>query len=371
VISWKLKLRESNMALNALREALSQTGLRAFHHESPFKAEAEAALAGFRAFRDDLERQVRRGDLTVKVAREKATAAAAQLRDELARKSAGYSPAPRSFLDRLIEAGKARQKAREAMSIEGLQRETNRLLRQTLLEQQLVNRASEFEGQTFLRPMTGGPPSPTLNSLLAFHESASLAGDEPAMEWARRQLEAMRGRVLADSDRRRIDRACDRPDRISPTIVAAYVEAMRERSAEEMEIFVDQALTEHDASACAATFLLARQAPEGLGARWVRSVLNSLDEFPDAALTTLRAWESDTRRAEAEAAQAQANYAVTVAEAEARLTGLEPPTETELERQARLESRPAAAPGEPIGLAGERRGLTVEEFEALWDAEPE
>jgi len=62
----------------------------------------------------------------------------------------------------------------------------------TLIEQQLQNRAREFEGKTFVRSFTGGQPAPTLDSLLRFHETSSLAGDEAAQEWSRRQLESAR-----------------------------------------------------------------------------------------------------------------------------------------------------------------------------------
>ena len=122
------------MPLHPFREALGQAGLRAFHHESSFKAEADATLARFQATRDDLERQVRRGDLTLKVAREKTQAAADHLKATLLKQAEGYSPVARVFLDRLIEASNFRRRSREHVSIEGLQRETNRLLRQSLVE---------------------------------------------------------------------------------------------------------------------------------------------------------------------------------------------------------------------------------------------
>jgi hypothetical protein len=96
------------MALNPFREALGLAGLRAFKHESSFKPEADLALSRFQSFRDDLERQVKRGDLTVKVARERAEAAAAQLKDDLARRVEGYSPVPRVFRERLVEGSNNR-----------------------------------------------------------------------------------------------------------------------------------------------------------------------------------------------------------------------------------------------------------------------
>jgi hypothetical protein len=353
------------MALNVLRDALGRAGLRAYHQDSPFKDEADAALGGFRAVREELEKQVKRGNLTPKVAREKAAEAAGRLRDDLTRRSEGYSPVPRAFLDRLIEASDARKRARDNLSIEGLQRETNRLLRQSLIEQQLLNRAGEFEGRAFVRPIHGGQPAPTLDRLLEFHETASHAGDEAAREWARRQLEGFRSRVVDPEDHRRIDLACERPDRVNPRIVGRYIEAMQGRDAVELETLAAQAIASRDANACTAAFLLARQEPGGPSVRWVRSVLSGLGEFPEASLETLRAFEADARRAEADAARAQAEYALALAEAEARFPGLEAPSAADVERHARVQSKPLAAPHEPIGLAFQRRGLTPEEFESL------
>ena len=342
--------------LNPIRDTLSLAGRESQGRTSPFQAEADAALSGFRAVRVDLERQVRRGDMTMKVARERAAAAAADLRDRLMKQSEGYSPTPRAFLDRLVEADKARRKARESLSIEGLQRETNKLLRQHLVEQQLQARAPEFEGKTFLRPMTGGVPAPTLDGLLSFHRMASDSGDEVALEWSRRQLEAFRNRAFNDDDRRKIDLATDRPDRVNPRVVDVYVDALKGRPADELETFVDKAVAEGDANACIAAFVLARQDPDGPGARWVRKVLSGLAEFPDVALSTLRGLEAEARADEAGAARAQAQFAIARAEAEVSLDGLEPPTEEERARVARIESRPIARPGEAIGLALSRRG---------------
>jgi hypothetical protein len=351
------------MPFNPFREALGEAGFRAFEHESTFKPEADAALARFQAIRGDLERQVRRGDMTVKVAREKAEAAAAQLKTSLKSSADGYSATPRVFLERLLQASDTRKRSREHMSLEGLQRETNRLLRLALVEQQLQNRAAEFEGKTHVRKLPGGQPVATLDSLLSFHSTAQNAGDEAATEWARRQLEAMRSRITDAADLRRIERACDRPEVVNPQIVATYMEALQGSEFGEMERFVAHALEGRDANACVAAFLMARGEPGGMGKRWVRDVLNGLGAFPDAALATLRTLEADARGAESEAARAQADYAGAVAEAEARLTGIETPSEDEVARAQRVRSRPVAKLGEPIGLALDRRGEYFDELD--------
>jgi len=362
-------MSEVSTVLNTTRETLSFAAREAADRTTPFQADADAALAGFRSERADLERQVRRGDLTVKVARERVAAAAARLRDDLTRRSEGYSPSPRAFQERLIEASDARRKARESLSVEGLQRETNRLLRLNLVEGQLQARSVEFEGRTYLRPIAGGVSTPTLDALLAFRRTAGDAGDEVAEEWARRQLEGFRNRVFNDEDARKIDLACDRPDRVNPRLVDVYVESMTGRSADEMEAFVDRATAEADANACIAAFLLARREPGGSSLRWVRSVLSGLANFPDPALSTLRSIEAETRASEAEAARAQARFAAARAEAEVSLDGVEAPGEAELGRAARVTSKPMARPGEAIGLALERRGVLDErDLDAIAEA---
>jgi hypothetical protein len=344
------------MALNPFREALGQAGLRAFQQEASFKPTADAALAGYQLLHDDLERQVKRGDLTMKVAREKAAASAAVLRNTLSTQAASFSPVPRAFLDKLMEAGNIRRRSREHMSLEGLQRETNRLLRLSLIEQQMETRIREFEGRTFVRTLPGGQQAPTLDSVLAFHESATHAGDDSAREWGRRQLEAMRVRVTDTDDLRRIDLACDRPEAVNPRIVASYIEAVQDEGPAELEEFTRQALDSHDANACMASFLMARGVHGGSAVRWVRLVLDNLHCFPDVALETLRSLEADARSTESQSAQAHADYAIAVAEAQARFPGLEPPSDDDLARHERLRAKPVARFGQPIGLALDRRG---------------
>jgi hypothetical protein len=352
------------MALNPLREALAQAGLRAYQQESAFQQEADEALTQFQAVRTDLERQVRRGDITVKAAREKAADAAGRLKENLNQQAGGYSPVPRVFLDRLVEASNARKRSRDRLTSDGLQRETNRLLRLSLVEQQIQTRAAEFQGRASVRLTPGAQPAPTVDSVLAFHQTAFHAGDEAAMEWARRQLESMRGLVLDDGLQRQIDMACDRPDSVNPRLVAAYVQAMHGADPDAAEEFVDNALESRDANACVASFVMARDEPGGSAVRWVRKVLNGLGSFPDAALETLRSLEAEARGADEEAARAHAARASAFAETQARLDGLEAPTADELGRQDRARSRPVARLGEPIGLALDRRGAIDEDFPA-------
>jgi hypothetical protein len=358
-------MKEAIVALNPLRDALSHLGRNASQLETPFKAEAQILFSTFQSHRADLERKVRHGDLTPKIAREQAAQAAADLKRTLRERAEGYSSVPKVFLNRLVEASEALARARRSQSMEELQRDTNRLLRDVLIEQQLQNRVVEFEGKTFLRPMHGGPATPTLDSLLAFHRQVDQAGDEAAKEWARRQLEGMRPKVVEPEDQRRIDLACDRPDRLNPRIVERYVEVMEAAPVEALESFVAESLADRDANACAAAFVLARQAPGGTSVRWVRQVLEGLNQFPETSLQALRTWEAEARREDADAAIAHADYTATLAETEARFPGLEAPSASEVERLARFHARPLADPPTPIGLGLQRRGMSTDEFLAV------
>jgi hypothetical protein len=359
-----LKLDENNMALNPLRDELTRAGLRAFGQSSGFQAETGAALDRFRALRRELEMAVRKGDMTPKVARERAAAAARDLANDLRARSRSHASVPRVFRDRLRKAAEDRKVAREAQSLEGLQRETNRLLRQVLIEQQIAQRAAEFEGRAFVKATPTSQPLPTLDGLLAFHAWSTQAGDEAAREWARRQLETMRAIVFNPEDHRRIDLACDRPDQVNPRLIATYVEAMKDQPADQLEAFVAHAVAERDANACIAAFSLAREAPEGAYAAWVRKVLDGLREFPDVALNALCVLEADAQASDQEAALAHAEQAAATAEAEARLAGLAAPTAADLARDSRVDRLPVAGPDEPIGLALTRRWPSPKEHAA-------
>ena len=353
--------------LNPLRASLIRAGLDAQRQSTPFSERTDAEVAHFQAVRDDLVRQVRRGDLTVKVARERAVAAAEGAKTALKRQAEGFSPTPRAFLDRLIETSAARKQARENASLESLQRETNRLLRESIVETRLVARAAEFEAKTFARPMTGGSPAPTLDGLLALARSSGEAGDEVASEWSRRQLEAIRGRVTEASDLRRIDLATDRPDVVNTRLVESYLAALDGQPPEALRTFIHQSIESGDANACVAAFALVRQFPatsdDPSEVEATRHVLTNLSRFPDAALTTLRGWEADARRLDTEAAQAQVGFAATRLDAESRLPGVENPTTAEVDRSSRIKAKPLVLPGEAIGLTLARRGQLPGDFD--------
>ena len=190
------------MAMNPLRDALGQSGLRASRSDSPFRAEAESALSSFRAIGQDLRRRVEAGDITPKVARQQADEAASLFRDDLLRRCEGFSSAPRAFADRLVEAANARKRGpREHVAGEPPARDEPAPPPEP--RRAAVDHAASPSSRAaaFVRPIHGGQPVPTLQSLVAFHDSALQAGDETALEWSRRQLESFRSRVVDPDDR--------------------------------------------------------------------------------------------------------------------------------------------------------------------------
>ena len=191
------------------------------------------------------------------------------------------------FLNRTIDTINQRARSRESVSLEGLQRETNRLLRQLVIEQQIQGRRREFESMAF-GWFVDRPLSP-LEKLLAFHEFATNSGDEAAREWARRKLVESREEIANPATLRQIDDACSRPDVFDRRLADRYVAAMEDQDNDALERFLVEAVASKDVNACVAAFLLAHGSEEGTRSRWVRLVLNAMTDFPDAALRAMRA----------------------------------------------------------------------------------
>ncbi len=348
-----------------LRATLGPRGLRTDAADHALRAEGDRALADFRGALADVQRRVRRGDMTPRAARERAAVAAAELRDDLHRRARSFQGAPAPFADGLARERAAREKAGRAPTIDALQRETNELLRTLLVEQQLGTRVGEFESRTFARPIGGGQPVPTVEGLLAFLDESEGQGDATAVEWARRQLAAQRPLVIDEGLARRVDRARRRPHEVDPSAVAEFVAALEDRPAAGLAEFVAQAIAAGDASACVAAFVAARQSGDPADSAGVREVIAGLSRFPRPALDALAGWEQAARLEESDAALERVGYAVASAQAEARLDGLEAPRESDLRRADRILGRTPALAGEPLGLALQRRGLRYDELADL------
>jgi|GEM_PF-2429434 len=330
--------------------------------DSPFRALADAQLAAFREARDAAARAVRAGDLGARKARETLAEQAERVRASLADQARAFRPPAAPLADRLAATADARRKGKEGQGLEALQRETIALLRANLIEQQVTNRAREFEARAFVR--AGGRPdarpAPTVAGLLAFHEQATRDGDPAAQEWARRQLEALRPLAADAAEAHRIDEATDRPDLVNPRTVARIVDALKGAESDRLDAFVSRSLDDGDANRLAAAYLLARDEDQAAPPAWAARVLAGLDRFPDAALAALRQGEADASEADARAALDHAEHAALQIASLARLDGVEPPTAAEMAAIDRARSLPPALPGESIGLHPVRRGVALD-----------
>ncbi len=359
------------MALHSLRETLGGRGLRAEHAKLYFRTQADAALDQFRTFRENLRREVRRGELTPKVARERAADAANQLTEGLHKHCQEARSTPSIFGERLAEVYNKRQLAKATPTLETLQRETNRLLQANLVEQQIHNRNREFQSKTFERPVTGGEPAPTLRGLLQFHENAKVSGDESAREWSRRQLEGMKDQIVNPEDRKRLEQLCDLPGSLRADRVSEVLSELDHQDPSLLNQLSDEVIDSADPNACVALYLRAREAAgvDVDNEPWVTHLLGRLDAFPDSALDCLKTWEQDARTEENQMLHQEAERTGLIAKREAALPGLQTPQPHELVSIDRIDRLPAVAPGEQIGLSLQRRGFTPDEYRARTEPE--
>ena len=217
--------------LNPLRDKLSLAGRESQDRSSPFRVEAESALSlVFGLPEVDLERQVRRGDLTVKVARERAAAASARPPRPAPEGVRGVQPDP-SGLPRSPGRGRQGPQAGEGISLDrGPPARDQQAAPPAPGRAAVAGPGRRVRGEDL--PPPDRPGASRRRRSMACSPStgpSSDSGDEVALEWSRRQLEGIRNRVFNDDDLRKIDLATDRPDRVNPRLIDVYVEAMKDR----------------------------------------------------------------------------------------------------------------------------------------------
>ena len=160
-----------------------------------------------------------------------------------------------------MQVADARKAARENASLDTLQRETNRLLRQALIEQQIVTRA----GKSKAAPMCGRWRAASRRRRSTACSPSTTTPPRPAMTQPRigpaASSKACGPSFPRAEDQHRVDLACDRPDRVNPVLVARYLEALQEAAPETLDGFVAQAIETRNADAYCAAFASARNVP--------------------------------------------------------------------------------------------------------------
>lgn len=320
-----------------------ETAFRALASPPRFARVADDAVRYFEGRRADVLARVRSGDVTPKAAREELAGYAAQIREHLTGNARGLAARSPVFFDVAVKAKEARDRANASPAPDALQRETVRLLRELVVEQQMTTRKAEFEGRAFARRSTTAAPAPTIASVLAFHKRSVEANDDAAVEWSRRQLEALRPLTIDPAELHKIDVATMRPGSPVPHLAETMVERLK-ADPWRIEGFVNEvtkAGAGGDATAALAAGMLAREAfeaAEGNGAAvpaWAGDFAAKLAGLPTAALAHLVEGLTRDREAEVEASVAHAEHALSTIDRDAALKGVEAPTNAELQAAER------------------------------------
>lgn len=314
----------------------------------PLKKAFETRLEDFRTRRNDLIQLVNDGEMTLKAARARAQELAGELK-KVAETSAKQALASKAAVSLHLQQSMMNRK--KPKSAEAVQQETLTLLQGNLVELQINNRKAEFEARTFVRNAANAVPAPSMEKLFDFLEDSKNKADHAAVEWSRRQLEQLRA-IAGPELEERIDLACDRPGTINARLVTKYQAALGDKLAENglVESFLDQAIAENDANACAAVFEMARLNPEAISPQVQAKLASTMERFPDQALQFAARVDRAISQIETEAARQFESMSLEYITHQASLEEVQQPTESEIMHRAKLAELANRSPSEPVGL---------------------
>ena len=309
----------------------------------------EERLTDFNQRKSDLIQMVSDGEMTVKAARKRAGELAVEMQkvvEATVNQQRGQG-SPLSL--RLMESVRNRKKAKSAEELQG---EILEVMQRNLVELQITNRKSEFEGRTYLKNGPNQVATASLEKLFEYLDESEMREDQAAVEWVRRQMEHLKPFVVSPEMVDRIDLACDRPGTLNLRLVAKYQKAIAERISEPgfLEALLDEAIDRNDANACSALFQVARLELQLLRPEAQVKLMAMIDKFPSQAFAdALRVDRDANREAEARIEQFQA-MSLAYIEQSTQLEDVKQPSETELKRRLEVKAREALPADEPIGL---------------------
>ncbi len=309
----------------------------------------EERMTNFNQSKSDLIQMVSDGEMTVKAARKRAGELAGEMQMvvETAVNQMKGEGSPLSL--RLMESVRNRKKNKTS---EALQGEILEVMHRNLVELQITNRKSEFEGRTYLKNGANQVATASMEKLFEYLDESEMKEDQAAVEWVRRQMEQLRPFVVSPEIMERIDQSCDRPGSLNLRLVAKYQKAIGERISEPgfIEALLDQAIEQNDANACSAVFQMAREELQLIRPEAQLKLMAVIDKFPSQAFSdALRVDRDANRDAEARTEQFQA-MSLAYIEQSARLEDAKQPSESDLKRRMEIKAREALPADEPIGL---------------------
>ena len=336
--------------LNPRRNSVSSIETEVLNSFSDaIKKPFEERLADFNQRKSDLIQMVSDGEMTVKAARKRAGELAGEMQmvvETVVNQMKGEG-SPLSL--RLMESVRNRKKSKTS---EALQGEILDVMQRNLVELQITNRKSEFEGRTYLKNGANQVATASMEKLFEYLDESEMKEDQAAVEWVRRQMEQLRPFVVSPEIMERIDQSCDRPGSLNLRLVAKYQKAIGERISEPgfIEALLDQAIEQNDANACSAVFQMAREELQLIRPEAQLKLMAVIDKFPSQAFSdALRVDRDANRDAEARTEQFQA-MSLAYIEQSARLEDAKQPSESDLKRRMEIKAREALPADEPIGL---------------------
>jgi len=345
-----LKKKANQEMLNPRRNSVSTIEMEVLNGFSDaIKKPFEERLTNFNQSKSDLVQMVSDGEMTVKAARKRAGELAGEMQSvvETVVNQMKGEGSPLSL--RLMESVRNRKKNKTS---EALQGEILDVMQRNLVELQITNRKSEFEGRTYLKNGANQVATASMEKLFEYLDESEMREDQAAVEWVRRQMEQLRPIVVSPEILDRIDQSCDRPGSLNLRLVAKYQKAIGERISEPgfIEALLDQAIDQNDANACSAVFQMAREELQLIRPEAQLKLMAVIDKFPSQAFSdALRVDRDANRDAEARTEQFQA-MSLAYIEQSARLEDAKQPSESDLKRRMEIKAREALPADEPIGL---------------------
>ena len=323
---------------------IRELAIKALRRPSPMAANAQATVDLMANVAREAAGAVERGELGLVGARRAARDHAERLKADLTDQAARFAPGDPAIRKAVVDRG-------EALKIAGRGErdgpaETNRLLRRLVRETEISNRAAEFQARGY-RARAGDAPLATPETLLSFHELASAAGDEAAVEWCRRELAGVRHQAVRLELLERVDMAATRPGELNPIVAARYVAILNDRVPADPGKLLEELLSADDVTGAVA--LVAWASASG-NPTAVRAILDRSHKLPAPVIEAVRAIDAE---ATADARQAAAEHVALAAariDDAAALDGLEAPRQADLAR-AEQSAAARAADAERNGAA--------------------
>ena len=283
--------------------------------------------------------QVRSQEVGLAAARRAAADHASRIKADLREQAAKVAPGDPAVRAALASRGEHIKTMAKFGAPEGQAAETNRLLRKLALEMELANRRDELKAKGFSRHPGKGNDAPLVarpEGLLDLIETASVAGDDVALEWARRELAGCRHLAVSAELLERVDLATTRPGEFNPAVCERHLATLRQRTPADPGALLDDLVKANDVTGLVALVAWANASGDPAA---VTAVVQRAAGLPAPAVDALRQIDAEATTAARAAARAHVELAEAQIDAAARLEGVDPAAEAAL---ARVEQSAAA-----------------------------